>query len=327
MEYLYNKQLKRIRSDWKGNPHDGTEFQYIDRPFKPDWKVIFKMMLSKNPQAKAKRKDDWRPEVHHDSSYLDTTEDFIVWLGHASFLIQINGKRILTDPVFYNIALLQRFVPIPIELDDLTNLDYLILSHDHRDHCDKKSLTAVLEHANPTILTTLKMNNVIQSWVGDTPIQEAGWYQMYETKDVEIIFLPSQHWCRRGLTDFNRVLWGSFIIRTPEKTIYFGGDSASGKHFEEIGKLFPNIDVCMLGIGAYKPDFMMQEVHTSPAEAKDAFEQLGAKKMIPMHYGTYDLSWEPISEPFYNIQSLFEGTPEKLLPLGVGEPYFFNSKL
>ena len=127
MEYLYNKHLKTIKPDWKGNPFDGTEFQYTDRPFKPDWKVIFKMMLSSNPQAKAKRTDDWRPEVHFDTSYLNQKEDFIVWLGHASFLIQINGKRILTDPVFYNIALLKRFVLIPLELENLADIDYLIL--------------------------------------------------------------------------------------------------------------------------------------------------------------------------------------------------------
>ncbi len=324
MQYLQNKALLTIKEDWQGNPFDGKEFLYEDEPFRPKMSDIFKMLTSRNPQAREKRTDKWRPAVFTDSNYLESKEDFIVWLGHASFLIQLNGKRILTDPVFYNLALLRRFVPLPLKLEQFADLDYLLLSHDHRDHCDQKSIKNVLKHASPTILTSLKMSSIIGHWIGDTPIQEAGWYQVYQTEDIEVTFLPSQHWCRRGLTDFNQVLWGSFMIQANGKTIYFGGDSAKGKHFGKIKQLFPNIDICILGIGAYKPQFMMQPVHTNPQEAFEAYQQLGAKKMIPMHYGTYDLSWEPISEPYYQIQDIFEQYQlgDQVLPIGVGEAVF-----
>lgn len=325
MQYLKNEALDTILPDWKGNPHDGKEFQYLGKSFRPDIKIIMRMAVTPNPQRREKREDQWRPSIHTDTSYIDSGKDFISWLGHASFLMRINGKLLLTDPVFYNLAVLKRFVPIPLQLSELASLDYLLISHDHRDHCDKKSIKNILQYAQPKILTSLKMSNVISKWVGNTKIQEAGWYQRYQTKDVEIIYLPAQHWCRRGLMDFNKVLWGSFIIRTADYCIYFGGDSATGSHFEEIGRLFPNIDVAILGIGAYKPDFMMQDVHTSPDEAFEAFQQLGAKKMIPMHYGTYDLSNEPISEPLSLLKKAFAAADitDRLLPLGIGEPFLF----
>ena len=325
MKFIKNDELETILPDWKGNPFDGNEFQYIDKAFRPDFRKIFKwQFFGEKPQRKEKKQDKWRPVVREDISYLDRKDDFIVWLGHAVFLIQINGVKIITDPVFYNLAILPRFVKLPFDIRKLKGVDYVLLSHDHRDHCDKKSMTNLLKHNNAEVLTSLKMSDVIKKWVGGNPIQEAGWYQKYKTKaGIEIIFLPSRHWCRRGLLDFNRRLWGSFIIRTKTTTIYFGADSASGKHFQKIGQLFPSIDIAILGIGAYKPPIIMQDVHTSPSEAVEAFQQLGAKKMIPMHYGTYDLSDEPASEPYRFIQKSFEEKDkrENLLLLDAGEAY------
>ena len=163
------------------------------------------------------------------------------------------------------------------------------------------------------------MKTVIGSWIGNSPCVEAGWYQEFQTQHqgLRITYLPAQHWCRRGLNDFNLRLWGSFMIQLGDYTIYFGGDSASGSHFKKIGQLFPNIDLAILGVGAYKPAFMMKDNHTNPQEAYEAFQQLGAKRLFPMHYGTYDLSNEPISKPFYTIQQCFEhGQQSKQLMIG-----------
>ena len=323
MEFIQNKKLKTIREDWRGNPFDGKEFQYVDQAFRPSFKALLRWQTSRNPQAKEKRKDQWRPAISLDDHYLQSKEDFIVWLGHASFLIQLNGKRIITDPVFYNIAILKRLVPLPFDLQNLKQLDYLLLSHDHRDHCDKKTFKNLFSQIQPTTLTSLKMSKVMASWTKGNEIQEAGWYQQYQLphQDLRITYLPTRHWCRRGLLDFNRVLWGSFMIETDQQCIYFGGDSASGNHFAEIAQLFPRIDIAILGIGAYKPDYMMEDVHANPAEALEAFQQLQAKKMIPMHYGTYDLSDEPISEPYHWIKRAFAeaGLSEALILPAVGE--------
>lgn len=323
MEYLKNEALSTMLPDWKGNPILGKEFQYLDRAFRPEWKVVFKMLTTANPQRKQKRADQWKVPTQSDVSYLeDKRSDWIVWLGHATFVIQIGGVRMITDPVFYDLPMIPRKVKIPFDLKLLKNIDFVLLSHDHRDHCDKKSFATLLKNNNPTILTSLKMTDVIGPWIGRTTYQEAGWYQIYDTEkfDIRITYLPAQHWCRRGLTDFNRRLWGSFMIESKGKTIYFGADSAAGSHFRQIGALFPNIDVAILGIGAYKPEFMMRDNHTSPAEAYTAFQELGAKRMLPMHYGTFDLSNEPISEPFRWIQECFEsGSNEALILPAVNE--------
>lgn len=322
MQYLSNPDLNTIRPNWPGNPFDDGAFRYVGKAFVPSFRTILRWQFSRNPQRKEKKQDTWRLSVQHDLSFLTSDKDFIIWLGHACFLIQLNGVRLITDPVLFDLPLIKRHVRLPFSVEQFGKLDYLLLSHDHRDHCDKKSLKTIFNHYHPTILTSLKMTTVIGKWVGEGRVQEAGWYQQYKTEAaIEIIFLPSQHWCRRGLRDFNQVLWGSFLIRTKETTIYFGADSSSGAHFAEIGQLFPNIDYALLGIGAYKPDYVMQEVHTSPSEAWEAFQQLGATTMIPTHYGTYDLSDEPLSEPYRLIQqhTLAAGVQDRLQLLKVGE--------
>lgn len=324
MKYLKNEKLASILPEWKGNPIVGKEFQYPDRSFRPEWRVVFKMLMTPNPQREEKRKDQWRLTSSPNVDYLkDKKSDWIVWLGHATFLIQINGIRMITDPVFYDLPMIPRKVKIPFDLNFLNEIDYILLSHDHRDHCDEKSFVQLLKNNNPVILTSLKMTSVIGKWIGETAYQEAGWYQIYDTGDraIRITYLPAQHWCRRGLTDFNRRLWGSFMIESKGKTIYFGADSATGNHFKEIGQLFPKIDMAMLGIGAYKPAFMMKDNHTSPKEAYEAFQQLGAKQMIPMHYGTFDLSNEPIGEPYRWIKKCFvnDNYTDRLILPGVNE--------
>jgi L-ascorbate metabolism protein UlaG (beta-lactamase superfamily) len=114
------------------------------------------------------------------------------------------------------------------------------------------------------------------------------------------------------------------MLKGKEHTVYFGADSGYGNHFSEIGRLFPGIDYALLGIGAYRPDYMMQEIHTNPAEAARAYRELHASYLIPMHYGTYDLSDEPVSEPYRFIQAEFEGQADRLKALAVNEPLYLT---
>ncbi|PHN02848.1 MBL fold metallo-hydrolase [Flavilitoribacter nigricans] len=322
MEFLLNPELPLIKPDWPGNPHDGKMFRYPDRPFYPSFRKLLKWQFSANPLKAEKKADNWRPPVFESTEYLDKDHDFISWLGHASFLIQIDGVRMITDPVFSDLPFVPRLVNLPFPLEQLRGIDYILLSHDHRDHCDRDSLTTILAHNQPQkILAPLRLGKVIRPWIGDTPVEEAAWFQQFRTTEdgPELIFLPSRHWSRRGLADFNRVLWGSFLIRGRENTVYFGSDSGYAGHFADIGQLFSGIDYALLGIGAYRPDYMMQEIHTNPAEAFRAFRELNADRMIPMHYGTYDLSDEPISEPHRLIREEFQGQDERLRVLGVNE--------
>lgn len=345
MQYLHNSALSfhpQAPEAWQGNPFEGKEFKYERDAFRPDWSVVLKMVFSRNPQRKEKKADDWKPPVAKDTRYLeDRSSNWIVWLGHAAYLMQFNGIRLLTDPQLTNMPLVPRRVFPPFGYEDIRGVDYLLLSHDHRDHVDEKCVKAIVAN-NPLrkILCPLKLSNVIGDWVGDTPIEEAGWYQQYDLKDtgLQITFLPSRHWCRRALTDFNRVLWGSFMIeqlgaaagaeqgQEAVLTTYFGGDSAKTTYWKEIGEMFPTIDVAMLGIGAYKPEFMMQENHANPAEAYQGYLDLGAKFWWPMHHGTYDLSNEPASEPIRWAKELMAeaGKAEQLLQPAINAPWYFD---
>jgi len=155
--------------------------------------------------------------------------------------------------------------------------------------------------------------------------QEASWYQEYNiSEDIRIIFLPAKHWGRRGLNDFNKTLWGSFLIIANGMKIFFAGDTAYCEDlFKEIRQLFGDIDICLLPIGAYSPAFLMQREHTNPEEAVQAFSDLGGKLFIPMHYGTYDLSNEPLGEPIVRLRqrAIEKGVENQIKELSVGEKF------
>ncbi len=307
MQYLSNPDLPFVRDDWPGNPIKDGVFQYLQDPFFPEWRTVFKMMTTPNPQAREKRKDKWLPKVRRSTEWFTEKErDFFVWLGHATFVFQFGGVRYITDPVLHSMPMVPRKVFPPYPVTQLRDIDYILISHDHRDHCDKKTIKELLQ-VNPKakILTALGMERTIASWIGNTPVQTAGWYQRYNTPELEpqLTFLPTRHWSRRGLFDFNRVLWGAFLFEYKGKRHYFGGDSAYQWPFADTGKRFPDIDLAMLAIGAYAPDYMMQGAHMNPEEAVQAWQELGARRMIPMHYGTFDLSNEPASEPLRRVRA------------------------
>lgn len=142
------------------------------------------------------------------------------------------------------------------------------------------------------------MKELLSNWVEENKIQEAGWYQQYKLDNdkLEIFFLPARHSSRRSLNDVNKTLWGAFVIKSKDSPIYYGGDSGYGSHYKEVGELFTNIDVALLGIGAYSPRWFMSPNHQDPGQAVQAFNETKAKTVIPFHYGTFDMADEPFSE-------------------------------
>lgn len=300
MNYLKNPGLRTIKSDWVGTPvDDQNRFQNIEFPFLPKTSDVLKWMFTKNDQRQEKKNDTFRLRIENDLTFKSNKKDCIIWLGHASFFIRLNGVNMLIDPVFYDIRFVKRYTPHAFSPDVFNDLDYLLISHDHRDHCQDKSVRNIVE-LNPRleILTGLNMESLLRPWSRDRPIQTAGWYQQFNTpQETEVYYLPSRHWSKRGISDDNQRLWGAFVIRSSDKTIYFSGDSGYGNHFLEVKKLFHKIDVAIVGIGAYKPEWFMHPNHVSPADAVKAFHDTGARTFIPMHYGTFDISDEPIGEP------------------------------
>ncbi len=320
--YESNPTLKNIlpETEWKGTPIDEKgNFINVEFPFETGWKQVWKLMTGEKPQAAEKKADQWKQPVFKNNYFLESNQDTIVWLGHATFFIRLNGKTLLIDPIFYGMPMLPRMSKCPLNPSDFKDLDYILVSHNHRDHCDKQSIKLLAKN-NPkaTYLTSLRMDKYLKPWTKSDKIQTAGWYQQYQTDDIEVFFLPSRHWCRRYLWDLNSELWGAFVIRANGKTIYFGGDSGNGNHFKEVGELF-NIDYAIIGTGAYAPEWFMGAIHCNPIEGFEAAKAMNAKVMIPMHFGTFDLAFEPISEPIRMLKKIAqtETTPSiKHLTIG-----------
>jgi L-ascorbate metabolism protein UlaG (beta-lactamase superfamily) len=139
-------------------------------------------------------------------------------------------------------------------------------------------------------------------------MQEAGWYQEYKLdKNIRIIFLPAKHWGRRSLTDFNKTLWGSFLIISGNTKIFFAGDSAyDSELYQDIHEIFGEMDICLLPIGSYAPQWFMSKTHMNPEEAVKAFDDLKGRLFIPMHYGTFNMSDEPSGEPIKKLREIAE---------------------
>lgn len=324
-KYLDNPSLPYLDLpfDWQGTPIDKNG-RFVNHEYVHNlgFRKVLKWQLSRNPQKLEKKNDSWRLAIDNTSDFMNSKNDCIVWLGHASFFIRIDGITLLIDPVLFDVSVIRRQSILPVNPALLSDLDYILISHDHRDHCDVKSLRLLAgNNKDTTYLTGLNLDKTLNKIIGSNLIQSAGWYQQYITQEnIKVYYVPTRHWGRRFLHDTNCNLWGGYIIQAAGKTIYFSGDSGYGSHFDDISKIFPNIDYCMVGIGAYKPDYIMSSSHLSPNEAILAFQDSGAKFMIPMHYGTFDLSDEPIGDPLRTLRKLekeeknMNGKIEYLIP-------------
>lgn len=320
-----NSSLSTVREGYPGTPLDQNGL-FINEEFPTiiSVRALLKFMFQRNPQREFKANDKWRIGVLEGDSWLEDSRDKIVWLGHATFYIQLAGKRIVIDPVFGKLPVGKRYSALPVDPAKLLNIDYILISHAHYDHCDKQSIR-LLTSNNPQaqLLTGLNLEKLLSKWA-DNPTQAAGWYQQYDLEgDLKITFLPSRHWANRSLFDVNTTLWGGFMIQSADRCIYYGGDSGYDGHFREIGKLFPGIDVALIGAGAYSPGWFMSPHHQDPYHAAEAFKDTGAKVFIPFHYGTFDSADEPLGEPEEILRKLKkEGKIEQELRiLKLGEVY------
>jgi L-ascorbate metabolism protein UlaG (beta-lactamase superfamily) len=305
---------------WKGVPIDKKKrFVNYEYPFYQNYLTIL-YWLPGNFINQIKHWGLMSPiEVHESNEFL-LNDDTLIWLGHASFFLRVQGVNILIDPQFYNTFPYKRHTNNPILPELFTSIKYILISHNHADHCDKKSLQLLVKN-NPgvIILSGLKMDELIQPMFKQKVIiKEAEWYERFSLEDaIEIFFVPSRHYSHRLLKKYNQDLWGGFILKFKTKandyrTIYFAGDSGYGSHFKDIKSIF-EIDIAMLGIGAYKPKWFMHPNHISPKDAIRAATDLNAKLMIPMHFETYNLSNEKMSAPRKYIEENSDSQTTKLL--------------
>ncbi len=217
----------------------------------------------------------------------------LTWIGHASWLVQLDGVSLLIDPIFSESLGpgIKRYVAPGVEAAQLPPVDAQLVTHNHRDHLDLPSLRAV----GSPIVAGLGLAPFFSR--ERLPCTELDWWSETRVGPVSVRFVPSQHWSRRGLDDTNETLWGGFVVEGSTARLYHSGDTAYFDGFGEIGRRVGVIDAALLPIGAYDPSWFMSKQHMNPEEATRAFLDLGATKLIAMHWGTFKLTDEPLDEP------------------------------
>ncbi len=297
-KYCFNESLPIIKRDWRGNRKVSGCFSNLYRSQGHGILSVAQWRFSPNPDWKEKIMERWRPKPNMVESLDEIVGDALFWIGHSSFYIQIGGKRMLIDPIFGRIPFVRRRSPLPMHVNIFKNIDYILISHDHYDHLDRKSVKQLLR-LNPKVkvICGLDVGELISKWSRRTQIVEMGWYQQLSEDGVKLTFLPAQHWGKRTATDGGTRLWGAFMIESDSYRLYFSGDTGYSNHFKELPLLFDKIDCAIMGIGAYKPRWFMRANHISPHQALDAAMVMGANLTIPMHYGTYSLSDEAMGDP------------------------------
>jgi len=232
--------------------------------------------------------------------------DYIVWIGHATFIIKLGNTTIITDPVFSKNAgpLMfgpKRFVEPALKLNEIPKIDLFLLTHNHYDHQDMGTIRT-FPYKDAKVMLPLNLGKYFtRNRYKD--VNEMDWYdEIKVNENLKVTLLPAVHWSKRGLTDTNKTLWGNFLIEYNDKKILFACDTGVGNIYKELGNKFGPIDLTIINIGAYNFYPMMpykdkSAYHTNPEEALSVARDLKSKKVIGMHWGTFVLSLEPIMEP------------------------------
>ena len=228
-------------------------------------------------------------------------DDYVAWIGHATYLIKLGNTTIITDPVFSKNAgpLIfgpKRFTKPALDLNEIPKTDLFLLTHNHYDHQDMSTIRN-FPYKDAKVLVPLNLGKYFKNY---EDVNEMDWYDHKKiNSDLKITLLPAVHWSKRSLTDTNKTLWGNFLIEYKKRKILFACDTGYGNIYKELGEKYGPIDLTMINIGAYnfKPMFDKTIYHTTPEEALNVAKDLKSKKVLGMHWGTFVLSLEPIMEP------------------------------
>jgi len=230
------------------------------------------------------------------------------WLGHSTVLLELDGRRVLTDPVFgkrvspVGIIGPKRFHPVPAELAELPPLDLVLLSHDHFDHLCKSTMTA-LARSNVPIVTALGVGAHLERYgFGPERITELDWHESVELAGLRLTATPAQHFSGRKMGGRNTTLWASWVIQSERRKVFFSGDTGLTPEFEAIGRAHGPFDLVMLEIGAYHPSW--GTVHLGPENALEAFRMLGGGTLLPVHWGTFSLGFHAWNDPAETLVTL-----------------------
>ncbi len=230
------------------------------------------------------------------------------WLGHSTVLLELDGRRVLTDPVFgkrvspIGVIGPRRFHPVPAELAELPPLDLVVLSHDHFDHLCRPTMTALARSRVP-IVTALGVGAHLERYgIAPERITELDWNESVELAGLQLTATPAQHFSGRRLGGRNTTLWASWVIQSEHRKVFFSGDTGLTPEFEVIGRAHGPFDLVMLEIGAYHPSW--GTIHLGPDNALEAFRMLGGGTLLPVHWGTFSLGFHAWNDPAETLVEL-----------------------
>ena len=306
--FVYNSSLLAMDNKPYHHLSDGT---FRNPEGSPERNVSFNWSFKVFNEEKRKLKIEI-PEDHVvdkkevlENLKKNKNNDYIAWIGHATFLIKLGNTTIITDPVFEkNMGPLifgpKRYVDPAVTLKELPEVNLFLLTHNHYDHLSTRTIQR-FPYKKSKVLVPLKLGKYFTR-NGFSDVKEMDWYEQITINDLKITFLPAVHWSKRSLTDTNKTLWGNFLINYKGKKILFACDTGVGNIYKDLGEKYGPIDLTILNIGAYNfypmaPYKDKSTYHTNPEEALSIARNLKSKKVLGMHWGTFVLSLEPIMEP------------------------------
>ncbi|MEQ9188658.1 MAG: MBL fold metallo-hydrolase [Cryomorphaceae bacterium] len=307
--------------------------QHNGEVFENDGKVAMEMGIAKLWKIALAY---WNaPEGRHPDSLLilhpdlqdvlsDTVgESHLTWFGHSAFLLEVDNKHILLDPMLGPSAApfsfqVRRFnQDLPIALEDLPIIDAVIFSHDHYDHLDYPTIMAIKDKVK-RFFVPLGLKGHLVGWgVDPTIVTELDWWEEAQLDGIRLACTPAQHFSGRALNDRGATLWCSWVITTPKRNIFFSGDSGYFNGFKSIGEKYGPFDIAMLECGQYNT--LWQEIHMMPEESAMAAVDLNAKAMIPIHWGMFELALHPWKEPVERVTAKAKELNMPILTPKVGE--------
>lgn len=253
------------------------------------------------------------------------TELRVTWLGHSTVLLEMGGRRVLTDPVFgqraspLRFAGPKRFHPVPAELDELPELDVVLLSHDHYDHLCSPTMRTLAGSTAP-IVTSLGVGARLEALgVAAERITELDWHEHTEVGGIRFTATPCQHFSGRSTSDRNHTLWSSWVIESDRQRVFFSGDTGLTTDFIDTGERYGPFDLTLLEIGAFHEAW--GDIHLGPENALTVFEMLGGGTLLPVHWGTFNLAMHDWDEPAETLLRLATERSARILTPQIGEVF------
>ena len=331
--FVYNSSLLAMDNKPYHHLPNGT---FRNPEGSPERNVSFNWSFKVFNEEKKKLKMDVPPNhVVNKKEVLENLKknkdnDYIAWIGHATFLIKLGNTTIITDPVFEkNMGPLifgpKRYVDPAIDLSELPVVNLFLLTHNHYDHLSTRTIQR-FPYKKSKVLAPLKLGKYF-SKNGFRDVTEMDWYDQIKVNDLKITLVPAVHWSKRSLWDTNKTLWGSFLIEYKDKKIFFASDTGYGNIYKKLGEKYGPIDLTFINIGAYNfypmaPQKDKSIYHTNPEEALNIGKDLKSKKVLGMHWGTVVLSLEPLFEPpkrFKNASSQYGYQSDDAIIFKIGQ--------